>query len=150
MFIGSVAVLFVYVRSRIGAAAGLIAASLILFLGAAFEDYFFAFQLCYYVSVACGLGMLLAFGALFGMMSIEGAQVSALLLPGPMVLVFGATIAVGIASATVPDAIMAIKSIPRAFKQEKTLGNHRFASNKGLGRSLKMCAGPRMMLITRI
>lgn len=62
------------------------------------------------------IGILLAFGALLGMMSIEGAQVSALLLPGPMVLVFGATIAVGIASATIPDAIMAVKSVPRAFK----------------------------------
>jgi chemotaxis protein MotA len=62
------------------------------------------------------IGMLIAFGALFGMMTIEGASLTALLLPGPMVLVFGATIAVGIASATIPDAILAIKSIPRAFK----------------------------------
>jgi chemotaxis protein MotA len=62
------------------------------------------------------IGMVIAFGALFGMMTIEGASLTALLLPGPMVLVFGATIAVGIASATIPDAILAVKSIPRAFK----------------------------------
>ena len=62
------------------------------------------------------IGLIMAFGALFGMMSLEGAQVGALLLPGPMVLVFGATIAVGIASATIPDAIMAVKSLPRAIK----------------------------------
>lgn len=65
------------------------------------------------------IGILVAFGALLGMMSVEGAQVSALLLPGPMILVFGATIGVGVASATLPDAIMAVKAIPRAFKGVK-------------------------------
>lgn len=59
-FIASAGVLFVYVRRRLGGWAALIAAALILSLGAAFEDFFFAFQLCYYGSVAAGLGMLLA------------------------------------------------------------------------------------------
>ena len=71
------------------------------------------------MELAMIIGLIGAFGALFGMMTLEGAQVSALLLPGPMVLVFGATIAVGIASATIPDAIMAVKALPRAFKGVK-------------------------------
>jgi chemotaxis protein MotA len=61
------------------------------------------------------IGILLAFGAMYTMISLEGADVSSILLPAPMVLVFGATIAVGIASATIPDAILAIKALPRAF-----------------------------------
>lgn len=71
------------------------------------------------MDLAMIIGLLGAFGALFGMMTLEGAQVQALLLPGPMTLVFGATIAVGIASATLPDAIMAVKSVPRALKGVK-------------------------------
>ena len=62
------------------------------------------------------IGILGAFGALYAMMSMEGASLNAIFLPAPMALVFGATIAVGIASATIPDAILAVKSIPRAFK----------------------------------
>jgi chemotaxis protein MotA len=61
------------------------------------------------------VGVLLAFGALYGMMTIEGVNVTSIILPAPMVLVFFATIAVGIASNTIPDAIRAFKSIPRAF-----------------------------------
>lgn len=62
------------------------------------------------------IGILLAFGAMYTMISIEGASVTSILLPAPMVLVFGATIAVGIASGTIPDAILAVKSLPRAFR----------------------------------
>jgi len=62
------------------------------------------------------IGIIVAFGALFAMMTMEGASLNAILLPAPMILVFGATIAVGVASATLPDAIAAVKSIPRAFK----------------------------------
>lgn len=61
------------------------------------------------------IGIVIAFGALLAMMTVEGASVTAILLPGPMMLVFGATIAVGVASSTIPDVIQAIKSIPRAF-----------------------------------
>lgn len=61
-------------------------------------------------------GILLAFGSLIAMIFLEGASIQALLIPAPMVLVFGATIAVGIASGTVPDAILAAKALPRAFK----------------------------------
>ena len=36
-----------------------------------------------------GLGLVLAFGALIAMINLEGATVGSLLLPAPMVLVFG-------------------------------------------------------------
>ncbi|MCU1437975.1 MAG: Flagellar motor protein MotA [Naasia sp.] len=61
------------------------------------------------------IGILLAFGALLTMIFMEGASPSALLLPAPMILVFGATFAVGIASTTMPDFLQAIKTLPRAF-----------------------------------
>jgi len=61
------------------------------------------------------IGVVLAFGALFGMITLEGASPMAILLPAPMILVFGATIAVGIASTTLPDAIQALKTLPSAF-----------------------------------
>lgn len=62
------------------------------------------------------IGIVVAFGAMYTMISLEGANVTSILLPAPMVLVFGATIAVGIASGTLPDAILAVKALPRAFK----------------------------------
>lgn len=62
------------------------------------------------------IGIAIAFGALLAMISLEGAHVSALLLPAPMVLVFGATIAIGIAGGTVADAREAVRALPRAFR----------------------------------
>lgn len=41
---------------------------------------------------------------------------TAILLPAPMILVFGATLAVGIAGGTLKDFLLAIKALPRAFK----------------------------------
>jgi chemotaxis protein MotA len=65
------------------------------------------------------LGLVLAFGGLLAMIGLEGASVTALLLPAPMVLVFGATIAVGIASGTLRDAVDAIKALPRALRGDR-------------------------------
>ncbi|CAH0213524.1 MULTISPECIES: MotA/TolQ/ExbB proton channel family protein [unclassified Microbacterium] len=65
------------------------------------------------------LGLVLAFGALLAMIGIEGASVTALLLPAPMILVFGGTIAVGIATGTIRDFLHAIKALPRAFRGDK-------------------------------
>lgn len=65
------------------------------------------------------IGLVLAFGALMAMIGMEGASISALLLPAPMVLVFGATIAVGIASGTLRDASSALKALPRAFTGDR-------------------------------
>lgn len=62
------------------------------------------------------IGIVLAFGALITMITLEGSSVMTILLPAPMILVFGATIAVGIASGTVKDAILAFKALPRAFQ----------------------------------
>lgn len=62
------------------------------------------------------IGILIAFGALFAMITLEGAHVTAIFLPAPMVLVFGATIAVGIAGGTLSDALLAAKALPGAFR----------------------------------
>lgn len=60
LFIISVALLYVYLRRRIGAWLALVGAASILFLGAAWEDLLWPFQMGYFGSMACGLGMLLA------------------------------------------------------------------------------------------
>lgn len=60
MFVAGAALLYFYLRSRIPDWLALLAAVLILFLGAAFEDLLFAFQVGYFGSVAAGLGMLIA------------------------------------------------------------------------------------------
>ncbi len=61
------------------------------------------------------IGIVLAFGALLGMITLEGSAFSAILLPAPMLLVFGATIAVGIASGTLKDFFLAVRAVPHAF-----------------------------------
>jgi hypothetical protein len=55
----SAVLLFFYLRRRVGEWLALCGAVLILFLGAAFEDLLFAFQVGYFGSVVAGLGMLL-------------------------------------------------------------------------------------------
>ena len=59
-FLTSAIALFVLLRRRVGDWMALFAAILILFLGAAFEDLFFAFQVGFFASVAAGLGALIA------------------------------------------------------------------------------------------
>ena len=56
-------------------------------------------------------GVVIAFGALYAMITMEGAHLSALFLPAPMILVLGSTIGVGIASHTVKDALSAFGSL---------------------------------------
>lgn len=51
--------LFVYLRRRLGPWPALIGTFLILFMGAAFEDLLFAFQIGYFGSLAAGIGALL-------------------------------------------------------------------------------------------
>ncbi len=60
VFLASGVLLFVYLRRRLGDWLALLAAVLILFLGAAFEDLLFAFQFGFFASVTAGLGMLIA------------------------------------------------------------------------------------------
>ena len=38
------------------------------------------------------IGLVIAFGSLYAMLMLEGSSVSSILLPAPMVLVFGATL----------------------------------------------------------
>ncbi len=59
-FLTSAVLLFVYLRRRVSDWLALLGAILLLFLGAAFEDLLFAFQVGYFASVAAGLGMLIA------------------------------------------------------------------------------------------
>ncbi|GAA1338050.1 motility protein A [Arthrobacter roseus] len=66
------------------------------------------------------IGLVIAFGSLYAMITLEGAHVQAILLPAPMVLVFGATIAVGVAGGTLKDFVQALKALPRGFKGKTT------------------------------
>lgn len=59
-FLLSAALLFVYLRRRVGAWLALAATVPILFLGTAYEDLLTPFQIGYFGSMACGLGALLA------------------------------------------------------------------------------------------
>jgi hypothetical protein len=59
-FVSCSVLLFALLRPRIGEWLALIAAVLLLFLGAASEDLLFEFQLGFFASVAAGLSMLLA------------------------------------------------------------------------------------------
>jgi chemotaxis protein MotA len=61
------------------------------------------------------IGLVLAFGSVVALVTLEGASVSALLLPAPMIVVFGATIAVGLAGNTLKDTLRAVQAVPRAF-----------------------------------
>jgi chemotaxis protein MotA len=61
------------------------------------------------------IGLFLAFGSVYAMVTLEGAHVESLLLPAPMILVFGATLAVGLAGNTFRDTIHAFKALPRAL-----------------------------------
>jgi hypothetical protein len=60
LFLASAVLLFIFLRRRVGDWPALVAAVLILFLGAAFEDLLWAFQIGYFGSMVAGLGMLLA------------------------------------------------------------------------------------------
>ncbi len=59
-FLATALLLFVWLRSRVGDWAALIGAAIVLFLGAAFEDLLWAFQIGYFGSLACGIGALIA------------------------------------------------------------------------------------------
>jgi chemotaxis protein MotA len=65
------------------------------------------------------IGVILAFGALVAMITMEGASFQALLIPAPMILVLGSTIGVGIASHTMRDTIIAVKSLGRMVRGPK-------------------------------
>lgn len=67
------------------------------------------------MELATLIGVGIAFTSMVTMIILEGSTVSSILLPAPMILVFGASIAVGIASGTLRDSIHALKQLPKAF-----------------------------------
>lgn len=67
------------------------------------------------MELAAIVGFPIAFAALLATIFIEGSDPSSLLLPGPLVLVFGATIGVAVAGSTVRDAVSAFKMVPAVF-----------------------------------
>jgi len=71
------------------------------------------------MDLATLIGLVGAFGSLLTMVFIEHASPASLLLPGPMVIVFGATIAVGLAGSTMHDAIAAFSAIPAAVRGKR-------------------------------
>jgi hypothetical protein len=60
LFLLSAALLFVFLRRRVGDWPALAAIAIVLFLGAAWEDLLWSFQMTYFGSMAAGLGALLA------------------------------------------------------------------------------------------
>ena len=60
LFLISAALLFVFLRRRVGDWPALAATAVVLFLGAAWEDLLWSFQMTYFGSMAAGLGALLA------------------------------------------------------------------------------------------
>lgn len=61
------------------------------------------------------IGLILAFLAVYGLMMFEGTAVSAIMLPGPLIVVFLGTLGAGLAGGTIRDALWAFKNLPRAF-----------------------------------
>jgi hypothetical protein len=60
LFLASIAMLFVYVRRRVGEWLALAAILPILFLGPSWDDLLFPFQMALFACIACGIGALLA------------------------------------------------------------------------------------------
>lgn len=60
LFLLSALLLFVFLKRRVGQWAALAGTAVVLFLGSAWEDLLWAFQVGYFGSMACGLGALLA------------------------------------------------------------------------------------------
>ncbi|GAB3846588.1 motility protein A [Nesterenkonia populi] len=65
------------------------------------------------------IGIIIAFAAMFAMLIMEGASPFSILLPAPMIFVFGATIAVAVASGTMKDLGVCIGGIPKALLGKK-------------------------------
>jgi chemotaxis protein MotA len=64
------------------------------------------------------IGLGVALGAILATMLIEGSSPTAMLLPGPLVLVWLGTIGVGIAGHTMKDVTGAFKAVPRALRSK--------------------------------
>jgi len=61
------------------------------------------------------IGLVVAFGAIFGALIMEGADPMSIFLPAPLLLVWVGTIGVGIAGHTIKDVLESFKAVPRAL-----------------------------------
>lgn len=61
------------------------------------------------------LGIGIALGSILAMIILEGSSPMAVLLPAPMILVFGGSFAVSLAGGTLKDTLGGLKSLPKAF-----------------------------------
>jgi chemotaxis protein MotA len=64
------------------------------------------------------IGVVLALVAIVGSVSIEGGNIAAIILPAPMLLVFGGTIGAAVAGGILRDAKSLPKEMIRAFKSK--------------------------------
>ena len=64
------------------------------------------------------IGLAVALGAIIATLSIEGTSPMALMLPGPLILVWIGTLGVGIAGNTMKDVKGAFAAIPRALRSK--------------------------------
>jgi chemotaxis protein MotA len=64
------------------------------------------------------IGLVVALGAIFGALLLEGANPMSILLPAPLLLVWVGTVGVGIAGHTLADTIGAFKAVPRALRSK--------------------------------
>src|SRR4051812_32882161 len=69
-------------------------------------------------------GLAIALGCIFGSMVLEGGNPAVLLAPGPMMLVFGGTFAVAMASGNMKDATGIVKIFKSALLSKKHDSNH--------------------------
>ena len=65
------------------------------------------------------IGLAVALGAIVATLSIEGTSPMALMLPGPLILVWIGTLGVGIAGNTMKDVTGAFAAIPRALRSKR-------------------------------
>ncbi|MCC2334160.1 motility protein A [Cellulomonas wangsupingiae] len=62
------------------------------------------------------VGIIVAFGAIFAALVLEGADPMSIVLPAPLLLVWGGTLGVGLAGHTLKDAAAAFAAVPRALR----------------------------------
>jgi chemotaxis protein MotA len=67
------------------------------------------------MDLAGPIGLVVAFAVIFAVMIIEGTSPTAVFLPGPLLLVWVTTLAVGLAGHTLKDAKTAFAAIPKAL-----------------------------------
>ena len=68
------------------------------------------------MDLAGPIGLVVAFVVIFVVMLIEGTSPTAVFLPGPLLLVWVTTLAVGLAGHTLKDAKAAFAAVPRAMR----------------------------------